>query len=164
MPIAERFAAIDTQVLYGDSCNIPHHRIAVKFLREQLGFEFVIVPSVMLEIFVAQDKGSAELKKRTHLVLQDIADSNYIVHRALRDTYERSIRLHAEELLTRKILPKGKKQAARVVIEAAYFDCTELLTTRASLLDAATGKLNAALAGCGLRPVRVLSPKHFTSS
>lgn len=161
MSVADRFAAVDTKILYGDSCAVSHHRTALKFLRERLGFEFVIVPSVMLEIFVAQEEGSEQLKAQTHLVVQDIDDSNYIIHRVLRDTHERSFRIHADELMSRGVLPNANKQALRVLIEASYFDCTELLTTRASLIAAPTGKLNAALTSCGLRPVRVLSPQHF---
>lgn len=164
MPIAERFAAIDTQLLYGDSCGVTHHRVAIEFLRQRLGFEFVIVPSVIREILVASDEGGDELKRQTHLVIQDIDDSNYIKHPVLRETYERSFRIHATELLNNGAIPGANKQAIRVLLEASHFDCTELLTTRRALIDAPTGRVNKALAACGLRPIRVLSPQHFKGS
>jgi hypothetical protein len=156
-----RFAALDTQLLYGDSCAVAHHRKAIAHLRGELRFDFVICPTVWFEIRYAEENGTKEIKERTHLVLQDIEDSTYIVHRSLKETYEKAFRKHALHFLESGVLPNGAKVDARVLIEASYFDCTELLTTRTALLDANPKEVNLVLLQCGLNEITVLSPKQF---
>lgn len=161
--MARRFAALDTKLLYGDSCAVTHHRRAIAHLRGNLRFDFVICPTVWFEIRYAEENGTEEVKRRTHLVLQDIDDSTYIVHRTLKETYEKAFRKHAQDFLDRNVLPQGTKVDARVLIEASYFDCTELLTTRNALLDADPKQINLTLLACGLNEITVLSPQNLPS-
>lgn len=160
----QRLVAIDTGLLYGDSWGVSHHRKALKYLREKLRHQLVICTTVMREIQITEKEGNEQAKLMTHIVKQDIEDSDYFVHSTLNDTYEKIISECADKLLEAGILPKGDKNDARILIEASHFNCDELMTVRAPLLDADPEAINRFLKENEFNALdKIFSPKLFGS-
>jgi hypothetical protein len=159
----QRLVAVDTGLLYGDSWGVSHHRRALKYLRETLRHQLVICPTVIREILITEKKGTEKMKLLTHIVKQDIDDSDYFVHSTLSETYEKIISDCADKCLELGILPNAKKNDARLVIEAAHFSCDELMTVRQPLLDADQKALREALKDYEFAEIKIFSPKLFGS-
>jgi predicted nucleic acid-binding protein len=157
----QRLVAVDTGLLYGDSWGGSHHRKALKYLRETLRHQLVICTTVIREILITEKEGSDKMKLLTHIVKQDIEDSDYFIHATLDDTYEKIISDCADKCLEAGLLPKGKKNDARIIIEASHFNCDELMSVRQPILEANQKAVNDALKEHGFGELKIFSPKLF---
>jgi hypothetical protein len=157
----QHLVAVDTGLLYGDSWGVTHHRKALKYLREKLKHQLVICTTVIREILITEKEASERMKMLTHIVKQDIEDSDYFVYATLDDTYEKIISDCADKCVEAGFLPNGTKNDARIMIEASHFNCDELMTVREPLLDADAKKCDEALKDHGFAELKIFSPKIF---
>lgn len=166
----QRLVAVDIGILYGDSWGVPHHRRALKYLNATLRHQLVVCPTVMREIKLSELRAetSERTKTLTHIVRQDLDDSDYFIHSELTDHDEKLISDCAEKFIRdgdgSVLGPGGTKNDARLIIEASHFHCDELITVRAPILDYHRGAVERIMDDCGFRKLeKIFSPKLFGS-
>lgn len=98
----QHLVAVDIGILYGDSWGVPHHRRALKYLNETRHYQLVVCPTVLREILLTEERGSERMKTLTHIVRQDLDDSDYFVHSELSEHDEKMIRDCAEKFVRRR--------------------------------------------------------------
>lgn len=161
----QRLVAVDIGILYGDSWGVMHHRRALIYLRKTRKYQLVICPTVMREILLSEIKGDDSTKMLTHIVRQDIDDSDYFVHSVIDGCHEKLISDCADKFLSDgdEVLGAGAtKNDARMMIEASHFNCDELMTVRESILNSHRGAVERIMNDCGFKPLeKIFSPKLF---
>ena len=156
---AHRKAAIDVGLLYGDTWGVSHHREAVKYLWKDLKFEIIICPTVIKELDVAEIVGTEKISGLTNRVRQELDDSIFLIEGHLSTGIDDKIRDQAKIIVEKGLIPNGSKNDARLLIEASHFGCSDVITVRASLLEADNSALCEALREFGYEPVAISSPK-----
>lgn len=153
--------AVDTNILYGDSWGVAHHRKALQALH-RLKCEPVVLPTSFEEIDVAAVRGTEGMKMLTHVVKQNLADCDHICYSEVMETYAEIIEKCAAAMMESGCLPGAEKNDARIVVEACYFECDELMTTRASILNGNKSVMVAVLKEFGFGFLKkIFSPKIF---